>query len=82
MDALSISTDKANKGRNAEMNEAFTEISGFLKEAVAIRQREPADDLITRLAEAEIDGDALTEREIVLTIAMFVVAGVNRSPVA
>ena len=74
---LSISTDKANKGRCIEMNEAFAEISSFLGEAVAMRRREPADDLITRLAEAEIDGDALTEREIVLTIAMFVVAGVE-----
>ena len=37
----------------------------------------PADDLITKLAEAEIDGDALSEREIVLTTAMFVVAGVE-----
>ena len=74
---LSISTDKVNKGRSAEMNEAFAEISSFLGEAVAMRRRKPADDLITRLAEAEIDGDALTEREIVLTTAMFVVAGVE-----
>ena len=59
---LSISTDKANKGRSVEMNEAFAQISSFLGEAVAMRRREPADDLITRLAEAEIDGDALTER--------------------
>ena len=74
---LSISTDKASKGRSAEMNDAFAEISGFLKEAVTMRRREPADDLITRLAEAEIDGDALSEREVVLTTAMFVVAGVE-----
>ena len=74
---LSISTDKANKGRSAEMNDAFAEISGFLGEAVAMRRRKPADDLITKLAEAKIDGDALTEREIVLTTAMFVVAGVE-----
>ena len=74
---LSISTDKGNKGRSAEMNEAFAEISDFLRDAVAMRRRKPADDLITRLAEAEIDGDALTEREVVLTTAMFVVAGVE-----
>jgi len=74
---LSISTDKANKGRSAKMNEAFVEISDFMRETVAMRRREPADDLITKLAEAEIDGDALSEREIVLTTAMFVVAGVE-----
>jgi len=74
---LAISTDKASKGRSRQMNDAFSEISDYLKEAVAARRREPADDLITRLAEAEIDGDALSEREIVLTTAMFVVAGVE-----
>ena len=74
---LSISTDKAARGRSAKMNEAFAEISDFLRDAVEMRRREPADDLITKLAEAEIDGDALSEREIVLTTAMFVVAGVE-----
>ena len=74
---LSISTDKAARGRSAKMNEAFAEISDFLRDAVKMRRREPADDLITKLAEAEIDGDALSEREIVLTTAMFVVAGVE-----
>ncbi|MEL0132165.1 MAG: cytochrome P450, partial [Rhodobiaceae bacterium] len=64
---LAISTDKASKGRSRQMNDAFSEISDYLKEAVATRRREPADDLITKLAEAEIDGDALSEREIVLT---------------
>ena len=39
--------------------------------------RNPTDDLITRLAEAEIDGDRLTEREVVLTTATFVMAGVE-----
>jgi len=74
---LAISTDKASKGRSRQMNDAFSEISDYLKEAVATRRREPADDLITKLAEAKIDGDALSEREIVLTTAMFVVAGVE-----
>ena len=73
---LSISTDKTAKGRNAEMNADFAEISDFLRDAVA-HAGAPADDLITKLAEAEIDGDALSEREIVLTTAMFVVAGVE-----
>ena len=74
---LSISTDKKSKGRSAQMNEAFAEVSDFLRDAVATRRRDPADDLITKLAEAKIDGDALSEREIVLTTAMFVVAGVE-----
>jgi cytochrome P450 len=44
---------------------------------VAVRRARPTDDLITHLAEAEIDGDRLSEREIVLTTATFVMAGVE-----
>lgn len=74
---LSISTDKAAKGRSKVMNDAFAEVSDYLRDAVAARRRNPSDDLITKLAEAQIDGDALSEREIVLTTSMFVVAGVE-----
>src|SRR5262249_13126167 len=42
---------------------------------VAVRRAKPTDDLITHLAEAEIDGDRLSEREVVLTTATFVMAG-------
>src|SRR5262249_57508264 len=37
----------------------------------------PSDDIMTDRGEAEIDGDRLSEREIVLTTATFVMAGVE-----
>jgi cytochrome P450 len=74
---LAVSTDKAVKGRNAEHIAAFKELSDFLTAEVAERRKHPTDDLITHLAEAEIDGDRLSEREIVLTTATFVMAGVE-----
>lgn len=74
---LAVSTDKAVKGRNAEQIAAFQELSDFLTAEVAARRAQPTDDLITHLAEAEIDGDRLSEREIVLTTATFVMAGVE-----
>src|SRR5262245_45255061 len=74
---LAVSTDKAIKGRNPEHIAAFKELSDFLAAEVAVRRANPTDDLITHLAEAEIDGDRLSEREIVLTTATFVVAGVE-----
>ena len=74
---LAVSTDKAIKGRNAEQIAAFQELSDFLSIEVAARRAQPTDDLITHLAEAEIDGDRLSEREIVLTTATFVMAGVE-----
>jgi hypothetical protein len=74
---LAVSTDKAVKGRNAAHIAAFKELSDFLTAEVAARRANPTDDLITHLAEAEIDGDRLSEREIVLTTATFVMAGVE-----
>src|SRR5262245_14592563 len=74
---LAVSTDKSVKGRNPEHIAAFKELSEFLTAEVAVRRRQPTDDLITHLAEAEIDGDRLSEREVVLTTATFVMAGVE-----
>jgi cytochrome P450 len=74
---LAVSTDKSVRGRNPEHITAFKELSDFLTAQVAERRKKPTDDLITHLAEAEIDGDRLSEREIVLTTATFVMAGVE-----
>src|SRR4029453_4642270 len=74
---LAVSTDKSVKGRNPDNIAAFKELSDFLTAEVAVRRANPRDDLITHLAEAEIDGDRLSEREIVLTTATFVMAGVE-----
>ena len=74
---LAVSTDKSVKGRNAEHIAAFKELSDFLTAEVAARRVKATDDLITHLAEAEIDGDRLSEREVVLTTATFVMAGVE-----
>jgi len=74
---LAVSTDKTVKGRTPEHIAAFKELSDFLSSEVAARRANPTDDLITHLAEAEIDGDRLSEREVVLTTATFVMAGVE-----
>ncbi len=74
---LAVSTDKSVKGRTPEHIGAFQELSDFLSAEVAVRRKRPTEDLITQLAEAEINGDRLSEREVVLTTATFVMAGVE-----
>lgn len=74
---LSISTDKEARGRNPQLNQAFEELTHFLAEEIAERRARPADDLITALAEAMVDGERLSDREVMLTTTMFVVAGVE-----
>ena len=74
---LAVSTGKAAKGRTPEHIAAFKELSDFLAAEVPAHRANPTDDLITLLAEAEIDGDRLSESEIVLTAATFVIAGME-----
>lgn len=74
---LAVSTDKSARGRTDVHIQAFKELGEFISEQVAQRRAAPRDDLITALAEAEIGGDRLSEREVVLTTATFVMAGVE-----
>jgi cytochrome P450 len=52
----------------AEMNEYLTQMIG-------LRQRDPADDLLTRLIEAEVDGQHLAQEEILGFFQLLVVGG-------
>lgn len=74
---LSISSDKETRGRNETHNQAFHRLTTFVAEEVENRRKTPSDDLITHLANAEIDGDRLSDREVILTTSMFVIAGVE-----
>jgi len=74
---LAISTDRTTRGRNEELNAAFKWITEFIAREVENRRQNSQDDLVTRLAEAEIDGDRLDDREVMLTTATFVMAGIE-----
>ena len=74
---LAISTDRQTRGRNPELDAAFNWIAQFIQTEVDKRRKNPQDDLVTRLAEAEIDGDRLSDREVLLTTATFVMAGIE-----
>jgi cytochrome P450 len=74
---LSVSTDKVLRGRNEAHVAAFGELGEFISEHVNARRRSPSDDVISALVNTDIDGDKLSEREVVLTSATFVMAGVE-----
>jgi cytochrome P450 len=48
---------------------------GFLVELLAERRRTPKDDLLSRLAVAEMEGDRLTEAELLTTCVTLLTAG-------
>jgi cytochrome P450 len=51
------------------------EMNGYLTQMIAQRRAEPRDDLLTRLVNAEVDGEHLTQAEILGFFQLLVVAG-------
>ncbi len=55
--------------------EAAFELAGYYTDMVADRRSSPADDLTSALLAAELDGDRLTEDEVISFLVLMVVAG-------
>ena len=65
---------------NAEMERglaASRELGAYLMEVVEERRREPRDDLISDLVEAELDGERLDDEEILSFLRLLLPAGVE-----
>jgi cytochrome P450 len=58
-----------------EFRAATAEIKAYLPELLAQRRAMPRDDLLTRLVEAEVDGEHLTEDEILGFFQLLLVGG-------
>jgi cytochrome P450 len=58
-----------------EAIEASINLIVYYQEMVAERRKKPADDLTTALLEAEIDGDRLTDEEVLGFLFLMVIAG-------
>ena len=56
-------------------NLAAIEMGGYLQEIFALRRRQPADDLISALVQAEEEGDRLSEQELLSTVFLLLAAG-------
>ncbi|NMO03585.1 cytochrome P450 [Gordonia sp. TBRC 11910] len=54
---------------------ALMEIAGYLTELTAARKANPQDDLISRLVQAEVDGESLTEMEVTFFFGILMFAG-------
>ena len=59
----------------AEAIEASLNLIVYYQEMVAERRKKPTDDLTSALLEAEIDGDRLTDDEIIGFMFLMVIAG-------
>ncbi|HKD37733.1 MAG TPA: cytochrome P450, partial [Pirellulales bacterium] len=76
---LKISFTRADEATKAaafaEFQAATIEMDAYLVDAIAERRRAPADDLLTRLIEAEVDGERLTHEQILGFFQLLVVGG-------
>jgi cytochrome P450 len=59
----------------AEGAEAFGKIRSYFRDLLAERRRKPADDLLSALLELEVDGDRLSEGELLAFSNLMIVAG-------
>ena len=57
--------------------EATTQIHQIAQQLIAQRRERPADDLLTNLVQAEVDGEKLTDLEISATMVLFAVAATD-----
>lgn len=61
--------------QTAFYEESTTALADYMTREVEMRRTRPSEDLITRLAQVEEDGDTLTTRDIVLLIRLLLIAG-------
>jgi cytochrome P450 len=70
-----VSGGEAAEKANEVYRAANVEMRAYLDELLAERRRAPQDDLLTRLVEAEVDGERLTRDEILGFFQLLLVAG-------
>lgn len=61
--------------RQRAATRALGELGDYMGDLIARRRRDPGDDLVSRLAMVDHDGDQLTDREVVSTSMLLLIAG-------
>jgi cytochrome P450 len=74
---LMVQSDPRTRAKGPEHIAAFEWMRDYAAKAIAMRRANPKNDLITNFATAEIDGDKLDEREVLLTTTTLIMAGVE-----
>src|SRR6185503_18933127 len=62
-------------GAGSRFTAVSMEMNDYLTEMIALRRSSPRDDLLTRLIEAEVDGERLTQKEILGFFQLLIVGG-------
>ncbi|MGZ5786849.1 MAG: cytochrome P450 [Ramlibacter sp.] len=74
---LMVQSDPHTRAKGPEHLAAYNWMQEYASKVIAMRRDSPRNDLISNFAQAEIDGDRLDEREVLLTTTTLIMAGVE-----
>ncbi len=74
---LMVQSDARTRAKGPEHIAAYNWMQDYASKVIAMRRAEPRNDLISHFSQAEIEGDKLTEREVLLTTTTLIMAGVE-----
>ena len=74
---LMVQSDPVTRGKGPQHLAAYNWMTDYASKVIAERRANPQNDLISHFAAAEIDGDKLEEREVLLTTTTLIMAGVE-----
>jgi len=74
---LMVQSDPTTRTKGPEHLAAYQWMQDYAARVIADRRKNPQDDLISQFSMAEIDGDRLDEREVLLTTTTLIMAGVE-----
>jgi cytochrome P450 len=74
---LMVQSDPVTRAKAPEHIAAYNWMQDYAAGVIAERRARPLDDLISHFSAAEIDGDKLDEREVLLTTTTLIMAGIE-----
>ena len=74
---LMVQSDPQTRGKGPEHLAAYAWMQEYAAKVIAQRRAQPQEDLISLLGSAQIDGDRLEEREVLLTTTTLIMAGIE-----
>ncbi|MFB1479954.1 cytochrome P450 [Corallococcus sp. RDP092CA] len=78
VDLSSVSgTTEQDTHRHASIRATVREMEDYLSDVVAERRRHPQDDMVSDLVRSRVDGEALTDAEVMSFLFLLVVAGLE-----
>lgn len=74
---LMVQSDPVTRQKASEHIAAYQWMMDYAASVIAERRRNPGEDLLSQFCMAEIDGERLTEREVLLTTTTLIMAGIE-----